>query len=111
MKQVKGEIEKMTQLKAIRKHCLWCCGGSALEIKLCPVEECSLWRLRLGKESKGYPQLNAIRRKCLDCGDGTAYDVRTCAHSDCLLFPFRFGKGKTSLPYTAESDVEEVVNV
>ena len=36
-------------LKAIRKNCLECVGGSSTEVKLCPVEKCILWPFRFGK--------------------------------------------------------------
>ena len=36
-------------LKAIRSYCLSCCLESALEVKLCPAEECPLWAFRFGK--------------------------------------------------------------
>jgi hypothetical protein len=42
-------------LKTIRKHCLECCSGSALDVKKCasgpdaaPYSTCSLWKYRLG---------------------------------------------------------------
>jgi hypothetical protein len=34
--------------KAIRNKCLECCGGSAKEVTLCPIEECPLWEHRFG---------------------------------------------------------------
>ena len=36
-------------IKAIRAKCLWCCGDSSHEVKLCPIESCLLWVFRLGK--------------------------------------------------------------
>ena len=35
--------------KAIRKHCLDCCCGSAKEVKLCAVTDCYLYPFRFGK--------------------------------------------------------------
>jgi NAD-dependent dihydropyrimidine dehydrogenase PreA subunit len=35
-------------LKAIRKHCLECSGGSPQEVRLCPVETCPLYGFRFG---------------------------------------------------------------
>lgn len=37
-------------LKAIRKHCIYCMGGSQHEVELCPSEKtCFLWPYRFGK--------------------------------------------------------------
>jgi hypothetical protein len=38
----------MSPLKAIREKCLDC-NGSALEVKLCPCKDCSLYPFRFGK--------------------------------------------------------------
>lgn len=43
------EQKKLTPIKAIRAKCLDCCCGSAHEVKLCPIEDCSLYPYRLGK--------------------------------------------------------------
>lgn len=42
-------MAKISPLKAIRKQCLECCGGSAKEVKLCTVPNCSLYPFRFGK--------------------------------------------------------------
>jgi hypothetical protein len=36
-------------VKAVRAFCLECCKESALEVKLCPAEECPLHAFRFGK--------------------------------------------------------------
>ena len=36
-------------VKAIRQKCLKCGEGSANEVKLCPVERCTLYPFRFGK--------------------------------------------------------------
>lgn len=36
-------------VKAIREHCVDCCGGSSNEVKLCTVEKCALFPFRFGK--------------------------------------------------------------
>lgn len=36
-------------VKAIRQYCLDCCLESAMEVKLCPAEECPLHPFRFGK--------------------------------------------------------------
>jgi hypothetical protein len=38
-------------LKAIRKHCIDCCGETALEVRLCPATGCNLYPFRFGKDS------------------------------------------------------------
>lgn len=40
----------MSVLKAVREKCLDCCCGQALEVKLCPAEDCPLWIYRFGKD-------------------------------------------------------------
>jgi hypothetical protein len=61
-------------LKAVRKHCLWCCNGSFAEVKLCAAKSCPLWPFRHGHrppDSRGAAflgtSLRAIRRRCIDC--------------------------------------------
>ena len=44
-----GERMNLTPMKAIRAKCLDCSGGNPNEVKLCPVEKCSLYPFRLGK--------------------------------------------------------------
>ncbi len=40
---------KLTPLKAIRKKCLDCSGGSRAEVRECTIPDCSLYLYRLGK--------------------------------------------------------------
>lgn len=52
--------------KAIRQHCLQCCGDSAQEVKLCPSTDCRLWEWRFGVRPetalrRGW-QVEAVRR-------------------------------------------------
>lgn len=39
----------LTPIKAIRTKCLDCCCGSAKEVELCPIPDCSLYPYRFGK--------------------------------------------------------------
>lgn len=39
----------LTPIKAIRAKCLDCCCGSAKEVGLCPIPDCSLHPYRFGK--------------------------------------------------------------
>jgi len=43
-----AEVGHATPLKAVRRHCLSCCDGSANEVKLCPSKSCPLWPFRHG---------------------------------------------------------------
>lgn len=36
-------------VKAIRKFCLDCCGGSIIDVKLCNTTNCNLYAFRFGK--------------------------------------------------------------
>ena len=45
-------MERVSRSKAIRLKCIDCCGGNMAEVRKCPVESCSLWRYRMGKEIK-----------------------------------------------------------
>jgi len=44
-------IPKTHLLKAIRNHCLNCCGDSWNEVKLCTAKKCDLWLYRFGGKS------------------------------------------------------------
>lgn len=104
-------------LKAIRKHCLWCCCGSANEVALCTATQCPLWTLRFGKaptpellavvEGKtAYPlesetpasvvargsRTKAIKARCLDCSGNNTQEVKNCKFTTCDLYPYRLGK-------------------
>lgn len=91
-------MSKMTPLRAIRRKCLWCCGDSRQEVRLCPATQCPLWPLRMGTGHEGTPlsPLAAIRAKCLDCVGGIMGGIRSCdveiLEGPCSLHPFRMGK-------------------
>lgn len=36
-------------MRAIRQYCLWCCGGSAAEVRICHPLDCVLRCYRFGK--------------------------------------------------------------
>ncbi len=36
-------------VKTIRKHCLYCCNHSLLDVRECPDEKCTLHKFRMGK--------------------------------------------------------------
>ena len=82
-------------LRALRAFCLDCCCESAEEVRLCPVEGCSLWHYRFG----AYPEnhqgpksvLKPIRAKCLDCCADNRAEVQRCAKRCCPIYPYRLG--------------------
>ena len=50
-------MERLSRSKAIRMKCVDCCCGNMAEVRKCPVENCSLWRYRMGRELKdGYAE-------------------------------------------------------
>lgn len=91
-------------LRAVRRKCLNCCCGQALEVKLCPVTVCPLWPYRLGEYPADHQGAKSVLRpihlKCLDCGPETCKredgkvkaDWQVCRFRTCPLWPYRFGK-------------------
>ena len=45
-------MKKLTPMKAIRKKCLDCMASSAKEVRLCPIEDCSLYLYRFGRNPR-----------------------------------------------------------
>lgn len=41
---------RVSRSKAIRLKCLDCCCGQSAEVRKCPVQNCPLWRYRMGRE-------------------------------------------------------------
>lgn len=59
-------MKKISPLKAIRKFCLDCLGGSSAEVKVCSAQEiCSLYPYRFGKNPnrKGIGSINNLNPK------------------------------------------------
>jgi len=88
----------ITPMQAIRRKCLWCAGGSRIEVRLCPATSCPLHEYRGGKrpENATLTPLQAIKAKCRDCCGLTWADVQKCpglklADGPCSLHPFREG--------------------
>lgn len=52
----------LTPVKAIRKNCLDCSGGSIKEVRECIVKSCPLYDFRLGTN----PRRKGINRKNVD---------------------------------------------
>ena len=59
-------------LEAIRLHCLWCCNGSALEVRLCSEMSCPLWPYRFGRN----PTADMIAQ----LGDRPIASIGRCCH-------------------------------
>jgi hypothetical protein len=116
-----------TPLKAVRQHCLECCGGSHHEARLCSAKSCALWPYRFGKRPAAadkvavgdrqiYPierklagasGLRAIRKRCVDCSGANDAEVRSCAYgpnhpAPCSLHAFRAGSNPYLTPRSAE---------
>jgi hypothetical protein len=110
-----------TPLKAVRRHCLWCCNGSLVEVKLCRAKACPLWPFRRGRrptakdksevaDRRLHPHerdltgndfhgtaLRAIRLRCLDCSGNSHGAARSCEfgpdhRAPCDLHPNRLGR-------------------
>ena len=52
----------MTRRQAIKAKCLDCAGDSALEVNLCQVLDCPLWRFRLGQEPESPNHIKRIKK-------------------------------------------------
>jgi hypothetical protein len=114
----RGPGDTQGPVKAIRGHCLWCCNGSALEVRHCPATSCPVWPYRFGRNpttamiaelggrpiypledattaaefhEKGGTALKAIRRRCIDCSGNSKSRVSDCSARTCPLHPFRLG--------------------
>lgn len=59
------EQKNLSPVKSIRAYCLDCSNGSANEVKLCPAENCPLYRYRFGTNPnrKGRKLTNEQRRE------------------------------------------------
>lgn len=45
-------MERLTPIKAIRAKCLDCCCGQSAEVRSCQINQCPLWRYRMGREER-----------------------------------------------------------
>jgi len=55
---------KSDLLKTIRAKCLDCTCDQIQEVKLCPAEDCPLWKYRMGKDPDKR-QLSEVQKKNL----------------------------------------------
>lgn len=94
-------------LQAVRRYCVWCCGGRSHEVGNCASQSCPFWAYRKGArptsddreaqrdarllpferpatgaefQADGGTTLRAIRRRCLDCSGNSPSAVRHCAY-------------------------------
>ncbi len=91
-------MTKLTPLKAVRAHCVECCGGSTREASLCTANGCPVYPIRNGINkdpatgaNKVKSVLKAIRKRCLDCCGFSPKQVGDCDFESCALFVYRFG--------------------
>lgn len=56
------EQNNVSPLKAIRKHCIDCCGGSKHEVKLCTCTDCDLFIFRFGRNPNLSRKLSGIEK-------------------------------------------------
>lgn len=45
-------MERLSPMKAIRAKCLDCTCGQQVEVRLCEIKTCALWRFRMGREER-----------------------------------------------------------
>jgi hypothetical protein len=108
-------ISHDTPLRAVRRHCLACCNGSAVEVRQCADAACPLWVYRFGKRPvhpmerrmAGTSGLRSIRKRCVDCSGLNDVEVRSCKFgpdhaAPCSLHPFRLGTNPFLAPRSPE---------
>ena len=92
--------ERISPIKAIRKTCLLCQGGSRKFVADCPDTTCPFHPFRFGTRERGSSVnlLKVIRKYCLRCA-GSARDADRCTAGKsvgnirpCCLHPYRKGK-------------------
>jgi hypothetical protein len=79
-----------TPLKSIRARCLDCRGHEVKAVRECDIDDCHLYRLRMGKGSRS--TLKIIRAYCIDCCAGQRAEVKQCTTKKCSLWPYRSGR-------------------
>ena len=87
-------MKKFTYLKAIRKFCVECMGGSIQLPANYTSKLCKFYPYRLGKKPDIRPEntpLRSIRLYCLECV-GTSNEVKNCSMSECPVYYYRSGK-------------------
>ena len=102
----------MSPLKAIRKRCIDCAGGSSKQVSECNEKDCSLNEFRTGKRILGKSSVKAIRKYCLRCCCKQREEVKLCFASACTLHLFRFGKNPNKKRHNkdAENPPKPIVN-
>lgn len=90
--------KRHSPLDSIRAFCLWCCGGSAPEVRECPSSQCVLFPYRMASIPQGVGRslVKVIKARCLDCLPGGPADCDALQpfteHPPCPLWPFRMGE-------------------
>ena len=103
---IEEKVWSESPIKAIGYRCLDCGGGSSTERKNCPVEDCILHNLRMGRRPSDLddktPTLKVIKKYCLWCMCDQPNEVKLCPSKDCPLYPFREGKNPFKKEHTEE---------
>ncbi|MFV0420920.1 restriction endonuclease [Oleidesulfovibrio sp.] len=87
-------MAKVKPIKAIRRFCVACQGGSSGMVRGCEDASCILYPFRNGEEPEDAERscVQTIRRHCFECSGGERAEIRRCAaREDCALWSFRFG--------------------
>ena len=104
---IEEKVWSESPIKAIGYRCLDCGGGSSTERKNCPVEDCILYNLRMGRRPSDLddktPTLKVIKKYCLWCMCDQPNEVKLCPSKDCPLYPFREGKN----PFASKKEYSE----
>ena len=104
---IEEKVWSESPIKAIGYRCLDCGGGSSTERKNCPVEDCILHNLRMGRRPSDLddktPTLKVIKKYCLWCMCDQPNEVKLCPSKDCPLYPFREGKN----PFASKKEYSE----
>ena len=76
--------------KGIRERCLNCSGWNAVEVELCQITDCQLYKYRMnGSKQNAKERDGALRKYCLECCNGSLGEVKNCPVLDCSLYVFR----------------------
>jgi hypothetical protein len=125
VKNLLTKMKRLTPVKSIRKHCLWCCKEQAIEVRECPTLSCAIHPYRLGKRRVSpkppLTPIRAIRAKCLNCSGWDLKETRQCTPDSwglCNLYQYRLGKRPikpkpidSPLVFAAELKIQEVWQV
>ncbi len=61
----KPTAAKRNPIRAIRRHCLNCSGGSPIAVEECPSATCALWAFRMGENPYRAPATQKQKAQAL----------------------------------------------